>query len=256
MSTIATNPTQYVVSEASEQHSFNRSLDLHLLPGVFIVTLFVASVPLVMRSGFPPMLAISIGSFCGLAFQVWHLYHEGKKANGKWSLKGIVLYQEPMPIWQYFALVPLFVIVAFLIDSVTTPLRLALLNSMPWLPEWFEMRDTSLLLSYSKSVLLVTFGVYLVVNGIFAPIIEEMYFRGYLMPRLSRFGRWTPVIETALFTIYHFWQPYYWITQFLPFLPIVSGVWWKRNIKLGIVTHMALNLIGGLLTAALILGQI
>ena len=131
MSTIATNPTQYVVSEASEQHSFNRSLALHLLPGVFIVTLFVASVPLVMRSGFPPMLAISIGSFCGLAFQVWHLVHEGKKANGTWSLKGIVLYQEPMPIWQYFALVPLFVIVAFLIDSVTTPLRLALLNSMP-----------------------------------------------------------------------------------------------------------------------------
>jgi membrane protease YdiL (CAAX protease family) len=256
MSTIATNPTQYAVSETSEQHSFNKSLALHLLPGVFIVTLFVASVPLVMSVGYPPMLAISIGSFFGLAFQVWHLYHEGKKSNDKWSLEGIVLYQEPMPIWQYFALVPLFVIAAFLIDWMTTPLRLALLNSLPWLPEWFEMRDTSLLLGYSRSVLVVTFGFQLLINGIAAPFIEESYFRGYLMPRLSRFGRWTPVIETALFTIYHFWQPYYWITQFLPFLPIICAVWWKRNIKLGIVTHMALNLVGGLLTAALVLGQI
>ena len=255
MSAITTNPTQAAVSESGEQHPLTRSLALHILPGVFIVTLFVASVPLVIGAGYPPMFAISIGSFCGLAFQIWHLYHEGKKSNGKWSLKGIVLNQEPMPIWQYFVLVPMLVIFAFLIDWATTPLRSALLNSMPWLPEWFEMRDTSQLLSYSKSVLLVTFGVYLVVNGALAPIVEEMYFRGYLMPRLSRFGRWTPVIETALFTIYHFWQPYYWITQFLPFLPIVSAVWWKRNIKLSIVTHMAMNLIGGLLTAALILGQ-
>lgn len=255
MSAITTNPTQYAVSETSEQHSFNRSLALHVLPGVFIVTLFVASARLVISAGYPPMLALSIGSFCGVAFQVWHLYHEGKKSDGKWSLKGIVLNQEWMPIWLYLVLVPVLVIFAFLIDWVTTPLKLALLSAMPWLPEWFAIRDTSQLLGYSKSVLLVAFGVQLMVNGILAPIVEESYFRGYLMPRLSRFGRWTPVIETALFTIYHFWQPYYWITQFLAFLPIVSGVWWKRNIKLSIVTHMAMNIVGGLLTAALVLGQ-
>lgn len=255
MSAITTHPTDVEVSEVSEQHSFARSLALHILPGVFIVTLFVGSIPLVLRAGYPPMFAISIGSYCGLVFQVWHLVHEGKKSNGTWSLKGIVPDQEPMPVWQYLVLVPVLVIVAFLIHWATTPLVSALLNSMPWLPEWFETRDTSQLLSYSKSVLLATFGVYLLVNGVFAPIVEEIYFRGYLMPRLSRFGRWTPLIETALFTIYHFWQPYYWITQFLAFLPIISGVWWKRNIKLGIVSHMGLNLIGGLLTAALVLGQ-
>lgn len=255
MSAITTSSTKVTVSETSEQHSLTRSLALHILPGVFIVTLFVASVPLVMRAGYPPMFAVSIGLYCGLAFQVWHLVHEGKKSNGTWSLKGIVLYQKSMPIWQYLALVPLLVIVAFLIDGAGGPLKSALLNSMPWLPPWFEIRDTSQLLSYSKSVLTVTFGVYLLGNGIVAPIIEEMYFRGYLMPRLSRFGRWTPVIETALFTIYHFWQPYYWITQFLAFLPIISGVWWKRNIKLGIICHIAMNLVGGLLTAALVLGQ-
>jgi uncharacterized protein len=255
MSAITTSPTKVAVSEASEQHSFNKSLALHLLPGVLIVTLFIASARLVMAAGYPSMLALSLSSFFGLAFQVWYLYKEGRKRNGKWSLEGIVLYREPMPIWQYFALVPVFIIVAFLIDWVATPLTLGLLNSMPWLPEWFAIRATSQLLSYSKLVLLVSFGAQLMINGILAPITEESYFRGYLMPRLARFGRWTPVIETALFTIYHLWQPYYWITQFLAFLPIISGARWKRNIKLSIVSHMALNLVGGLLTAALVLGQ-
>lgn len=255
MSAITTHPTMSVVSETSEQHSIGKSLALHILPGVFILILFVASAPLIMRAGFPPVFAMTIfGMTFGLGFQFWHLYNEGRKRNGKWSLKGIVLYQESMPIWQYFALIPLFVITAFIIDGITKPVGIALLNYLPWLPEWFEMRDPGMFLGYSRSALVVTFGIYLLINGIAAPIIEEMYFRGYLMPRLSRFGRWTPVVETALFTLYHFWQPYYWISQFTFMLPIVFAVSWKRNVRLGIIVHMALNLLGGLILTALVLG--
>jgi membrane protease YdiL (CAAX protease family) len=256
MSAIAASPAVTAVSETSEQHSIGKSLALHILPGVFILTLFVATAPLLMSIGFPPMLAITIGATFGLAYQVWHLYSLGRKRNGKWSLEGIVLYRRAMPVWQYFALLPLFVILAFLIDGLTKPVGVALLSYLPWLPQWFEMRDAGQLLGYSRSALVLTFGVSLLVNGIAAPIIEESYFRGYLMSRLSRFGRWTPVVETALFTLYHFWQPYYWVSQFLFTLPYVFAVAWKRNVRLGILIHMALNLLGGLLTAALILGQV
>ena len=242
--------------ETEEQHSIAKSLALHLLPGVFILALFLLSAPIVMKEGFPSLFAmIAVGVTFGLAFQLWHLYYEGKKRNGKWSLEGIVLYRQPMPVWQYFVLVPLFVIAAFIIDGITSPIKVAFLNMLPWLPEWFEMRDISMLASYPKSVLMITLGLYVLLNGIAAPIIEELYFRGYLMPRLSRFGRWTPVIEIALFTIYHFWQPYYWISQFFFFLPIAAAVYWKQNVKLGLIVHMMLNTVGGLLTFALVLGQ-
>jgi membrane protease YdiL (CAAX protease family) len=256
MSVIATSQTVTAGSESSEQHSLGMSLALHILPGIFILTLFLATAPLLMRAGFPPMLAIAIGAAFGLAYQVWHLYNMGKKLNSKWSLKGIILYRQSMPVWQYFVLIPLFVILAFLIDGLTKPVGMALLSYLPWLPQWFEMRDASQLLGYSRPALVLTFGVSLLVNGIAAPIVEELYFRGYLMSRISRFGRWTPVVETALFTLYHFWQPYYWVSQFLFTLPYISAVAWKRNVRLGIVIHIALNLLGGLLTAALILGQV
>lgn len=246
--------TQHI--ETNEQHSIGKSIALHLLPGVFILALFLAAVPFVMRAGYPPMFAmVVIGITFGLGFQVWHLYHEGKKRNGKWSLEGIVLYREPMPVWQYFALVPLFIVAAFLIDGLTGPIKAAFLDMLPWIPEWFELRDVNVLASYPRPVLVTTFMLHLLLNGIAAPIIEELYFRGYLMPRLSRFGRWTPVVESALFTSYHFWQPYYWITQFFFILPLVFAVHWKRNIKLGIIVHMMLNTIGGLLLMGLVLGQ-
>jgi len=191
------------VSGVEEQHSIGKSLPLHILPGIFILTIFMVSAPLFMRAGYPPLLAIIVGAAFGLAFQVWHLYSLGKKRNGRLSLEGIVEYREPIPVWQYFALVPLFVILAFIVDGLTQPLGTALLARMPWIPAWFEMRDPSQLLDYSKSALTLTFGLNLLINGIFAPIIEELYFRGYLMSRLSRFGLWTPVVETALFTFYH-----------------------------------------------------
>ncbi len=255
MSATAIRTALPAVLETSEQHTIGKSLILHIVPGVFILTLFVASAPLVMRAGFPPMLAILIGASFGMAFQLWHLYSEGRKRNGKWSLVGIVLYRKPTPLWQYFVLVPLLFVVAFLIDTITTPLKLALVNALPWLPSWFEMRDTSQLLAYPRTALNLTFGLQLLMNGIAAPVIEELYYRGYLMPRLARFRRWTPVVETALFTLYHFWQPYYWVTQFLFYLPVAWVVYWKRNVKLGIAVHLTLNLLGGLLLMALILGQ-
>ena len=256
MTTFVSTQTVSPTIETEDQHSIGKSLALHLLPGVFILSLFMASVPFVMRAGFPSLFAmITIGVTFGLGFQLWHLYYKGKKRNGKWSLEGIVEYRQPMPIWQYFVLVPLFVIVAFVIDGATSPLEVSFLNTLSWLPDWFEMRDISMLAAYPKSILITTFSLYMLLNGIAAPIIEELYFRGYLMPRLSHFGRWTPVVETVLFTLYHFWQPYYWISQFFFFLPITVAVYWKRNFKLGLVVHMLLNTLGGLLTLAMVLGQ-
>jgi hypothetical protein len=38
-------------------------------------------------------------------------------------------------------------------------------------------------------------------------------------------------------------------------LSIVIAVFWKKNVKLGLIVHMLLNTIGGLLTMAMVLGQ-
>ncbi len=240
--------------ETIEQHSLMHSILLHLLPGVFILVLFVAAVRPVMQAGYPPLLAMALAGMGGLAFQLAHLLWQGRQRNRHWSLQGIVLFRESLSIRQYLVLVPLFTIAAFLVYGIAAPLGVYLLGLMPWLPEWFEMRDVTMLAQYPRSSLVVTFWLALALNGIAAPIIEELYFRGYLMPRLARFGHWTPLIALALFTLYHFWQPYFWVTQFLGMLPVVLAVWWKRSIKLGMLAHAAMNILGLVLTFGQILG--
>src|SRR5512142_91525 len=96
-----------VPEEATEQHSIITSMALHLLPGLLIGALFAASAPLAMRMGFPPLFAmVTAGVLAGLGFQLWHLLKQGIKRNGAWSLRGVVHYREPMPIWQYCVWVP------------------------------------------------------------------------------------------------------------------------------------------------------
>jgi membrane protease YdiL (CAAX protease family) len=39
-------------------------------------------------------------------------------------------------------------------------------------------------------------------------VVEEMYFRGYLLPRISRLGAWAPLVNTVLFSLYHLFTPW------------------------------------------------
>ena len=61
---------------------------------------------------------------------------------------------------------------------------------------------------YSPWVLIPAAVLLVLINGIAGPIVEEMYFRGYLLPRLERFDKWAPLINLSLFSLYHFWAPW------------------------------------------------
>ena len=39
-------------------------------------------------------------------------------------------------------------------------------------------------------------------------MVEKMYFRGYLLPRISRLGAWAPLVNTVLFSPYHLFTPW------------------------------------------------
>ncbi|MEE9601175.1 MAG: CPBP family glutamic-type intramembrane protease [Thermoplasmata archaeon] len=45
------------------------------------------------------------------------------------------------------------------------------------------------------------------VDGFAAPVVEEPYFRGNLLPRVSHLGRTAPFVSAVLFYAYHFWMP-------------------------------------------------
>jgi membrane protease YdiL (CAAX protease family) len=95
----------------------------------------------------------------------------------------------------------------------------------------------------------------LLANGIAGPVVEELYFRGYLLPRIARLGGWAPVLNMVLFSLYHFFTPWNNVGRIVALLPMVYATWWKRNIYLGMAVHVLWNIGGMLLLLATFLGS-
>ena len=178
------------------QYSLLKTFGLSVTPGILITVVFVILTPVVRSLGYPPLLAFLLAFiFTGLSFELGVLLYLGKKRNDRLSLDGIVLYRDSLPLWQYFVIIPVAVVVAFGVISLMLPMESSLTGRLfTWLPEWLFMDNPNQYAAYNRSVLLVTFGLALIVRGIAIQIVEELYFRGFLLPRLSRFKIWAPVI--------------------------------------------------------------
>ena len=97
--------------------------------------------------------------------------------------------------------------------------------------------------AYSKNVLLLTFTLQLVITGVLLPWVEEMYFRGFLLPRISRFGKYAPFLGGFLFGLYHVWQLYGFVTVLILGVILSYVVWWKRDLRLSISLHVFANVL-------------
>ena len=80
------------------------------------------------------------------------------------------------------------------------------------------------------------------IRGLAGPIVEELYFRGYLLPRMGYAGRWAPLLHSFLFGLYHIWTPWMFLTRTLGMLPLVYAVRW-RNLNLAIIVHVLVNML-------------
>ena len=243
-------------SAVDEQHSVARTLVLHLLPGALILVFFVAVAPILWNIGFPPVMAVYLAFvFVLLPFMLGYLIYQARK-NGT-SLGDIVLYREPVPRGQFIALVIALFVWGIIISTLLTPVDLSVKESLfAWLPGWLDYTNgfSTGGARFSTTALLITLVFGLIFDGIAAPVVEEMYFRGYLLPRISRFGAWAPLINTVLFSLYHFFSPFGFVSRIITLLPMVYAAWWKRNIYISMSVHILGNLFGAVLPLLLILG--
>jgi membrane protease YdiL (CAAX protease family) len=164
-----------------------------------------------------------------------------------------------MSWWLMLVLaVPMVLWLGFVFAILGPPIDAFIIHRMfAWVPDWFFLfGPANQLAQYSKPVLLITAFLNLILNGMAGPVVEELYFRGYLLPGLSRLKGWAPLINVLLFSLYHFFTPWENPVRIIALLPLMYLVWWKKNIYLGMIVHCAGNTIGaiGMLTAILDMG--
>lgn len=234
------------------KHSISTSIFLHIFPGVFGTFAYVLLVPIFLRNGHPAMFALLIVAGMVIApLELAYLFIQAKKT----SIQDVIRYREPLPRWQY-VVIPLGLIIwGFVATGVLSMLDVFIAKQFfDWLPDWYLIFNVEQLKSFPREALLITFWTGLLVNGLIGPIVEEFYFRGYLLPRLPGPRSWAPFWNLFLFSLYHFWLPWQFFSRIIWLLPWIYAVERKKNIYLMMIAHCGGNIIGWILTWALILG--
>lgn len=227
------------------QHSLPKSILWHIMPGIFTTLALLIFKPLLDSTGFPPLMAFLLAVLLiDIPIMLGLMLYAGYKRNGRPSLKGIVLYREKVS-WKTFLLV--FVgafIVLYVVIMFATPLNSMLAGTLfAWLPQWIFFDDPAQYGGYGKNLLILVFSLQLLITGILLPWVEELYFRGFLLPRISRFRGWAPVVGGILFGLYHGWQLYGWVGVSLLGIGLGYVVWWKRDLRLSVSLHVFANVV-------------
>jgi membrane protease YdiL (CAAX protease family) len=228
------------------QHPLARSFLLHIAPGVLVTVAFLLLKPLIDPSGYPPLMAFLLAVLLiDIPFMLGVMLHEGKKLTGRYTLDGVVLYREKVS-WKKFVLIfaGAFAGVYVLLMLVTPINNFLTENIFSGLPDWIFLEEQTQYEAYAKNILVLVFALQLVLTGIILPWVEELYFRGYLMPRISRYGKWTPLLGGFFFGLYHIWQLYGFLTVFLLGAALGYVIWWKKDIRLSIGLHVIANALG------------
>lgn len=238
-------PSRGVPGQAREQHPLWWSIVLHLVPGLAL-TAFVIGIHAAFAV--EPLLALLVGMLVVLApLELGYLSLYARRTTGSWSPLAAVDYRTKLP-WKRLAatatavglaawmLMLVVVAMVFLDEWLAT-------SVFAWLPEAIGTMATvgSDGDPMSTAALIGFLALFLLANGVVGPITEELYFRGHLLPRLERYGRRAPVINTALFTLYHFHTPWRYPVVFLGYLPICVATWRKRSLWIGLAAHLIVN---------------
>ena len=234
--------------ESKENLPFWLVVILHLLPGALLMgTALILARPLIER-GVPYELvhmASALLTIVPFMFGAMLLY--GRLRYGSASLREVVRFLKPMPLWQYAALYAPMLAVAIGVAVVTQPLSSFLAERVFfWLPPYL-LPSWEQPVAPAQGLVLFTLLAKVLFDGLLFPILEEAYFRGFLLPRMTYLGVLAPAVNALLFAMWHFWQPYNWPLIFLIVLVNAYVVWWKRNIYIAMLLHCSANTTGAVL---------
>jgi uncharacterized protein len=232
----------------ADQLGLGRAVLLHLFPGVALTLFIVLAAPLVESLGFPVVFALFAGiGLVIVPLELGYLFLHARRTTGTWSLHATVGYRHRVTRRQLLRWVPA------LVGWFTLWLALSTALVDRWLAETFFSWMPDAILQFSRvdeagepvtTAVLVTLLITMVVlNGVVGPVVEELYFRGHLLPRLARFGRGAPVINTVLFLLYHLWTPWQVPARVVGFLPITWLTWRERSLSIALASHVAINLL-------------
>ena len=161
-----------------KKHSLLQSIVYHLLPGILIgVFYFLARRP-VENLGYPSVMSLILAIiFILIPFELGFLLYQGKKINGSYSLKGIISYNHPIPVWQLILWVVFIFLLTGVIFTLLKPLEIFFQSNVFF---WIPQLNSGLDGEYSKQILIITYILFFLFAALSAPIVEDLFSRIFI----------------------------------------------------------------------------
>ncbi len=214
---------------------------LHLAPGIANIAATLLGLATLWNPSLPPELFYGVlaNVFVLIPIQLGYLYYLAKKQNNPgWSLDGIVVYNRPVSWFRYLVWVPVILVPTAVIFLVLDPFSGRLETLLAGVSVFAKYQMTE-----AVDVGWIVLIAHIALSGILVPITEELYFRGYLLPRMPReFGRLKPVAHSLLFSVYHFDAPWLIPVRTLGMLPLIYTTVYTRSVRPAIFAHCLVNL--------------
>jgi membrane protease YdiL (CAAX protease family) len=241
---------------SSIQRSIRFLIILHLFPGIILLLgIIVFSQPLVynifgIHPKFGPLFGYVIATPLLLIELGW-LFYEGRQENSNFSLKGIINYTDRSSLWYYIVAGSLLLIYTLIMFVLIAPILQPFIidTFFPWWPQEYNfqnaLHDPMQLKGNTGDQLFAV--LYFIFPATTIATVEELYFRGYLLPQLDHhIKQYSPLVNSVLFSIYHFYSPWENPIRIIALLPVIYLVWYKKDIRFAILTHVIANFLGGI----------
>ena len=231
---------QTMIPDLPDQHNVFRSALLHLGPGIVALLgyLFVTA-PLSTAFGLPTRMAfILMDVLVLIPVLLGLLLYVGHSKNGRWTLDGIVLNRHKLPAKKLAAILfALFCWGALVMAFLYWTDAMLLKRVFYWVPDSLLNLEKVDLTAYPPILLIGTRLASAAIVALIGPIAEELYFRGFLLPRVSWMGPWAAIWQAFLFAGYHFWSPWSFIWRVILLIPAIYAVQRTRSISVMIWGH-------------------
>src|SRR5689334_9526900 len=142
----------------------------------------LAVTPAIVRAGLPRVLAYQVavglvGIPVMLGVMLWH----ARRATGGTDLWAVIRYRQRPPLWAYPALLVPMLAWSFGLLFANGPVREYLArDAFGWLPPYL-LPDWGPPSPPDRALLLTALVLQLLVDGLAGPVVEELYFRGFLL---------------------------------------------------------------------------
>lgn len=217
-------------------------------PPIIFIIIYIWS--LRFKEFVPPLFCFVLISLFILApLEIITLLSENKKETGKIGIECALTYNQKLHKGKAVVIVAVLFCIAGIaskfIGSLENLLIMPIVNK--YVPDYFMAENfVSQLELYPKSIILITTILFFIANSLVLPLIEELYFNGYMLPGLQRFKWRAPMIVALIFSLYHLWSPWQNIRRIIGVLPYVYMVWKKKNIYIGVIVHCLCNLVSSI----------